>query len=269
MDTLDLAAINSNLQTKSVARKLKIIDQTGSTNQDCLLAASTGAPHGYTVLANSQTQGRGRNRVGQPVKKWESPPGVNIYTSILLRPPFPPGSRPSLTLVAGVAVASTISHFIGQTPKLKWPNDVLWQNGKLAGILVQNIENVAVVGIGLNVNATNKDFTNVGQLAISIQQITGNTQSRNEVAAVLYLQMEKWYNAFIKDPNGVHDQWLELARIIGKKLVYESLDGQKKSIIAEGLDENGFLWGYDSKGEKIVVLSGDMISVDGRKYPCF
>ena len=140
----------------------------------------------------------------------------------------------------------------------------MWNKKKLAGILVQTVENATVVGIGLNVNARQNDYENVWQLAISIYQITGKILDRNLVATVLYLELEKWYNAFVKSPVQVYDHWTKLAQITGKMLRFESSDGQMKSMTAQGIDENGFLWGYDPQGDKIVICSGELLSIDGR-----
>jgi BirA family biotin operon repressor/biotin-[acetyl-CoA-carboxylase] ligase len=119
---------------------------TGSTNDRASELAATGAPHGTMVTAHAQTAGRGRQG-----RKWTAPPGRALVGSIVIREP-----PRLLPLLAGVAVADVI----GSGAKLKWPNDVLLDGRKVAGILVEGRpqQSWAVVGIGLNVALRESDF---------------------------------------------------------------------------------------------------------------
>ncbi len=123
-------------------------DSLGSTNDEARRLAAEGAPHGTVVTARRQTAGRGR--LG---RSWSSPPG-NLYASFLLRPGVPAARASELGFVAAVAVAESCDALLPprQRVSLKWPNDVLLDGAKLAGILAEMTDDgVVVVGIGLNV----------------------------------------------------------------------------------------------------------------------
>jgi BirA family biotin operon repressor/biotin-[acetyl-CoA-carboxylase] ligase len=105
------------------------------------------APEGETVVADHQTDGRGR--LG---RSWDAPPGTSVLMSVCLRPPVEPARLPQLTVVAAGAVAEAIAAETGLTPTVKDPNDVLVEGRKVAGILAEASEGRVVLGIGVNVN---------------------------------------------------------------------------------------------------------------------
>ena len=124
---------------------------TGSTNDDALAEARAGAAHGTTFVADLQTAGRGRRQAA-----WLSPAGENLLFSVLLRPAIATPRLSGLPLVTGLAVRDAVAPLIAASPLVKWPNDILVDDKKLCGILVESqirgAEGVAVViGIGLNV----------------------------------------------------------------------------------------------------------------------
>ncbi len=122
-------------------------DTIDSTNDEVRRLANEGAAHGTVVHADEQKSGRGRL-----ARSWHSPPG-NLYMSALLRLDLPPARLAELSFVAAVAVAETVAGLL--PPRLgiivKWPNDVLVEGGKIAGILLENVDGVTILGIGLNV----------------------------------------------------------------------------------------------------------------------
>ncbi len=123
--------------------------ETDSTNERARDLAIAGAPHGTLVTAGSQLAGRGRQG-----RTWSAPPGQSLLCSMVLRPP-----HRLLPLATGVAVADALAS-LGQDPMLKWPNDVLLDGRKVAGILAEGrpAEGWAVVGIGINVAVRNQDL---------------------------------------------------------------------------------------------------------------
>lgn len=133
----------------SVGTPLTVVAQTGSTNDDAKAAAAAGAPHGALYVADAQTRGRGRGG-----KAWHSPPGQNVYMSLLLRPRLTPERLAPLSLSAGVAVARVVDAALA-VPRamIKWPNDIYLDAHKVAGILVESIPGAVVIGVGLNVSS--------------------------------------------------------------------------------------------------------------------
>jgi BirA family biotin operon repressor/biotin-[acetyl-CoA-carboxylase] ligase len=130
---------------------LVAVAETGSTNDDALDAAKRGSPHGAVFVADAQRSGRGRRG-----SAWSSPPGENLTFSVLLRPTVPPERISAIALVAGLAVRAATAARVSHGVVIKWPNDVLCNDRKLAGILVESrmdgaTVDAVVVGIGVNV----------------------------------------------------------------------------------------------------------------------
>jgi BirA family transcriptional regulator, biotin operon repressor / biotin---[acetyl-CoA-carboxylase] ligase len=149
---LDLAQVRARLNAKRLGTKFHYFTEISSTNSLARELAEKGAAEGEVVVAESQSQGRGR--LG---RRWESPPLVNLYLSAILRPKLAPVHAPQITLMAAVALVESVGAFITQKATIKWPNDVLVDGKKLAGILTEAVcirERVeyVILGIGVNVN---------------------------------------------------------------------------------------------------------------------
>ena len=139
-------------RVREVVHEVLLFDRVGSTNQIALEMASNGLPGGIVILAESQEQGKGR--LG---RKWFSPEGVNLYLSLFLRPHQPPREFPLFSLATSVALVDAVARVTGLSPAIKWPNDVLIQDKKIAGILLESETGGGqtpplVIGIGVNVN---------------------------------------------------------------------------------------------------------------------
>src|SRR5262249_34644618 len=144
---LDAARLNGALAPwPGLWREVRVVEETGSTNADLLAEAQAGAREGLVLVAEAQTAGRGR--MG---RRWISPPRRSLPFSVLLRPAVPAGLLGWLPLLAGVAVASALERTAGVDARLKWPNDVLADGAKLAGILAERWGSAIVVGTGINV----------------------------------------------------------------------------------------------------------------------
>src|SRR5215472_4664985 len=145
---LDAASLRrAALRPDGLWREIEVVPRTGSTNADLLARALRGEPEGVLLAAEEQTAGRGR--MG---RAWVSPPYAALTFSLLMRPDVPPARRGWLPLLAGVAVATAVTELTGVQARLKWPNDVLAGEAKLAGILAEAVGDAVVVGIGLNVS---------------------------------------------------------------------------------------------------------------------
>ena len=148
----NLPELESALAGTIFAGNLHFAPSTGSTNNDALAAARSGAPHGSVFFADEQTAGRGRGD-----HQWHSSPGDGLYVSVLLRPSLPMQRLLLLPLAAGLAAAQAIRSVSSLTVDLRWPNDLLLGPSKTGGILVEaNSEGgqvaYAVTGIGINVH---------------------------------------------------------------------------------------------------------------------
>jgi len=144
---LDAARLNAALASRpGLWREVRVVAETGSTNADLLAKARSGAAEGLVLVAEAQTSGRGR--MG---RRWISPPRRALTFSVLLRPAVPAGLLGWVPLLAGVAVASALGQTAGVGARLKWPNDVLVDDAKIAGILAERWGNAVVIGTGINV----------------------------------------------------------------------------------------------------------------------
>ncbi|HWS15327.1 MAG TPA: biotin--[acetyl-CoA-carboxylase] ligase, partial [Candidatus Methylomirabilis sp.] len=156
-DRIDEGELRETLRHGLPWTDLLCLAVTDSTNRVAMEMAEHGAKHGTVVVADAQTAGRGR--MG---RRWESPPGKNLYVSMLLRPPVPTVEAPQLSLVTGVALADAVEA-MGVSASLKWPNDLYLGERKAAGILAEMASDPdgvrhVVIGVGLNVNMEEADF---------------------------------------------------------------------------------------------------------------
>ncbi|MBW2630539.1 MAG: biotin--[acetyl-CoA-carboxylase] ligase [Deltaproteobacteria bacterium] len=242
-----------------IGNRIHFFDELDSTNNHAVSLAGDGAGEGEVVIADCQTAGRGRLRD----RVWHSPPGRNLYTSIILRPDIQPASAQGLTLVAGVAVTELLS---GYCPvALKWPNDILAGDRKISGILTemrikgQNLDSV-VVGIGINVNMEPTDFQEeLRNISTSLKEQTSSSISRLDLTVDLYRLFEKWYRIFIDEGFiSVRDQWIEYSDIIGKTIEVTDRGVVQRGGICRGIDSEGALLLIDEKNRTRRVLSGDV-----------
>jgi BirA family transcriptional regulator, biotin operon repressor / biotin---[acetyl-CoA-carboxylase] ligase len=222
--------------------RIKILEETDSTNQNALELGLKDAPEGTVILAEKQRAGRGRlGRI------WESPSHRNLYLSVILRPNLPPSSVSPITLVAGIACHQALSRFIKTGLRLKWPNDLWVDSRKIGGILTemeaeQDKVHLVVVGIGLNINSRPEDFSpELRPLATSIAIETQKKHSRSQVAGLLLSSLFQHYRTFLKEGfDGMRRKWEELSRMRGAKVKVDEGDRAFEGV-CEGLDENGFL----------------------------
>lgn len=258
--------IKNNLKTSFIGKPLYFYSNIDSTNTAAYTLALNGAKEGTCVVADCQTKGKGR--LG---RRWESPKGVNIYTSIILRPDIPPTTAPKLTLMSAVAVVETISNFLNNgsgcksEPAVKWPNDILLNSKKVSGILTEmNSEtdkiNFIILGIGVNLNMTRdmlpKDLRTI---ATSLKEETGKDISRIDFLNTLYLNIEKWHKDFLK--NGfapVCEAWKTYFNMAGKTVNINDADRQIEGI-ALTIDDNGHLLVREKSGKIVKIISGDVV----------
>jgi BirA family biotin operon repressor/biotin-[acetyl-CoA-carboxylase] ligase len=198
-----------------------------------LLAA--GASHGTLVIAEEQTAGMGR--LG---RSWISEPETGIYASILLRLSLSPANLPIASLVLGLATAEAIHKATHVACDLRWPNDVLANERKIAGILTHLVDGCVIAGIGLNVNQTSFP-SGLRTPATSLRiESSGRIQSREMLIVALIESLEGFCSSLETDgPDVILRAFTSASSYaINRRVVVE--EGGKKGITA-GLDENGFL----------------------------
>ena len=251
--------MHARLTSRVIGRTLRVVETIGSTNDAAMAAGHAGEAEGLAILADRQERGRGRSG-----RAWASLPGVGLYTSILLRPAVPPRQAPLLTIVAGLAVADAIKAFVQIEPSLKWPNDVLLDGRKVAGILTematvgQQIGHV-VVGIGVNVRHRLADFpTDVQATATSIELIGRRRAERGEVAVAVYSALDRWYTAFCDGERiGILAEARARTATLGRPVTVQAGSEQWKGTALD-LDAEGALLVQDEEGVVRRVLADEV-----------
>lgn len=256
--SLNIAFLRKNLENNLFGRHIVYHQQTESTNDDAFSLAIKGAGEGTAVLADSQSRGRGRHQ-----REWYSPPGKNIYVSVILKPKINLREASQIPIVAGVAMAETIERFYTGDISLKWPNDVLLDDKKVCGILTQlkvshDMIHFIVLGVGLNVNIGWEEFPeDLKATASSLFMKTGTFFEREGVIIILFENLAKWYKKLLTAGfEDIKAAWMEKTDMIGKNVAIGCL-GEVTSGRVVGIDDDGSLILINDKKEKITVSAGD------------
>lgn len=294
-DKLSAGEISKELTGKWAGRSLYYFDTTGSTNADAKEKLAEGNPEGTLVVADMQTEGRGRRG-----RSWSSPKGDSIYMSLGLKPVFSPDKASMVTLVMALAIAKTVrtgsnrantnmadssiadtnkadtnkadssianSSIIPVEAMIKWPNDIVVNGKKVCGILTElNLEkngiSSLVIGVGINVNG--KDFPQeIKETATSLFLETGQKFSRAQLIADIMEQFEKEYEKFVakEDLSELLEEYNSF--LINRDKKVKVLDPKEEwEGIARGINEKGELLVETSLGQIVEVYAGE-VSVRG------
>ena len=241
-DLIEEKELVSLLSHPAFWKTFRFLPVTDSTNSRAVELAEKGALHGTIVCADSQTAGRGR--LG---RRWESPPGINLYLSLLLRPSIDPACAPQLTLVTAVALAMSVEEVTGLRAMLKWPNDLYLGDRKAAGILAEMSADFdtlrhVVIGVGLNVNAEQSSFPEgLSAKATSLRIAGGRSFSRVAVLARFLDSFAVNYGKFLAGGFGVLlPEWSRRDALKGKKAVLRHGDKEMAGRCM-GIDGSGML----------------------------
>ncbi len=242
-----------------LGQRIERRERVASTNDEAGLLARAGAPHGTVIVAEEQTSGRGRYG-----RSWHSPPGDNLYLSVVLRPDLAPERAPPITLAGGLGVADAVNN-AGVPASLKWPNDVVVTGRKLAGVLTemntrgQQLEHV-ILGIGVNVNARELP-PEIAALATSLRLELGREVDREAFMGALLPALERWLDAFFEGGVGaLADAWTERAALDGGRVRADAEDGPVEGEPV-GLDDEGALLIEDDAGRRHRVVSGEVARI--------
>jgi BirA family biotin operon repressor/biotin-[acetyl-CoA-carboxylase] ligase len=256
-DKLLPAEVLEGLKTRVFTGPVHHFETLDSTNDLAKKLAAQGAPEGAVVVAEAQTGGRGR--LG---REWNSPPGVGLYVSLVLRPMLPPMELPQITLTTAVAVVRAVRRVAGVAPGIKWPNDLLVNGKKLGGILTEmetesdRIRHV-VVGLGLNVN--NPGFPpELAGTATSLSLAGGGAYSRVKLLQAWLEEFEALYGRFLNQgfPE-ILEEWKRADETLGKAVTVRQ---GPREISGQALDvaPDGALLLRTANGEIVRVTSGEI-----------
>ena len=211
--------------------------------------AKRGADEGSVVITSKQTKGRGRNR-----SLWESPEG-GLYMSVILRPAVWASESHKLVYLAGNAAASALAGTIGKRIEIKWPNDLMYAEKKVGGVLCESYSvgrelEFGIMGIGINTNVTSFAPDLVGK-ATSVHQITGFELDNDKLAGSVLNEISRRYEDFPDNFQELLDEWRELTTTLGRDIICDGVKGRARDI-----DEEGYLLFVDEDGEETWIVSG-------------
>ena len=257
--------IFSGLETSRFGRRYYYFPEVDSTNTLAHELAQQGAPEGTLIVSEYQSGGKGRlGRI------WCSPAGGNIYLSLILRPPVSPGRAGQVSLLAALATARAIEEATGLKTAVKWPNDVLIEDRKVAGILSELHMNSGrvdfiICGIGINVSVSTEEFPpEVRTRAASLGECVQGRVSRVEIIQALLTSLESIYDEFLERGfSHFVPEWASRSMLEGKEVKVVE-EGGFIAGRARGINGDGALLFESEDGTMRPILAGDVtISLGG------
>jgi BirA family biotin operon repressor/biotin-[acetyl-CoA-carboxylase] ligase len=261
-DCLYPEEVQAGLRTSWLAQDLRYYETVDSTNRVAQELARAGCVHGATVVAETQSAGRGR--LG---RSFHSPPGLNLYTSIVLRPRIPTTEAPTWILAAAVGVAETIAQSL-EAPdqvEIKWPNDVLLGGLKTSGILMElgaeaTRVDFLVLGIGINLNVDRDSFPEeFRSRATSLAAHGGRPIDRLAFTRRLYRTLEEIFEVCSERGfEAIRPRFESRFAMRGRRVRVVELNGSERSGTALGIDADGALRIRQPDGLESRVIAGDV-----------
>ena len=229
-----------------------------STMHEAARLAAEGCEHGTVVIADEQTAGQGRQG-----RSWHSEPNAGLYVSVVLRPAGRADFLPTLTLALGLATADAIAETTGLTCDLRWPNDVMLEGAKVAGILVQLIDSAAIAGIGVNVNQTAFP-PEIAAEATSLRIVSDQPHSREQLLVALLGAVNRYCD--VLEGQAGPDTILQLFSRRSSYARNKRVRVEQGTSVVEGttagLDPSGFLILRKDDGTESLVLAGGVRPVE-------
>ncbi len=257
IEMLDRRLIKSHLSAvaRASAKRIEILDTINSTNHYLMEMLSQGIENGHTCFAEQQKSGRGRRG-----RTWISPFGRNIYLSIHWCYLLSPARLSGASLAAGVAVIHALEQLGVTGLGLKWPNDIMWSNRKLAGLLLevsgeQSGPSHLILGLGLNTKITATEASAIDQPWVDLSAIPGGSSiSRNRLAAILLESLLDMLSRFeVEGLSEVRKVWHQYDIYLGKAVTL--LLGEKRIY--------GIYQGIDDSGAVLINQNGNTVSFYG------
>lgn len=238
------ALLRTLRRESSLWDELQVLPQTGSTNADVAAAARAGRGEGLVVVAEQQVSGRGRLD-----RQWVSPPRSGLTFSMLLRPDVEPARRPLLTLLVATAAAVAAIARTDCDVRVKWPNDLVVDDRKLAGLLAEVVGDAVVVGLGLNVSTRRDELPRDDATSLELER--GQPVDRAPLLLAVLRAVESAYRGWL-DADGDADMVLRPYRALSATLgrtVRAELPGGA-ALVGEAVD-------VDSYGRLLLEVGGE------------
>jgi BirA family biotin operon repressor/biotin-[acetyl-CoA-carboxylase] ligase len=253
-EQLDIPCFEQRLRTAYVGRRIAHHQSVATTMDIAAGEARAGAPEGTTVLAEEQTAGRGRMQ-----RHWVSPPGVNLYVTVIMRPRL--DQLRYLAMLTPLAICEAIEEVTGLQPRIKWPNDLLIAGKKVCGILIESeIEDdrvdYALVGSGINVNLDTTAVPEISDIATSVMQECGREILREELLATWLNRFEALYEA-VRRGEVVSTGWKQRLDTLGQPVSVQTPGGKQEGVAVDADSDGALILRLDD-GRHIRVESGEL-----------
>jgi BirA family biotin operon repressor/biotin-[acetyl-CoA-carboxylase] ligase len=256
---LTVESIVQQLKTRTIGSNVVFHAVVDSTNRAAMATVEAKTPHGTVVVADGQTQGRGRlGRV------WVSPPGMNLYFSVVLHRDATLPAITWLPLLVSLAVSRAVQRVSGLASRLKWPNDVIIDRThpprKLAGVLAEATEHAVVIGVGVNVNMASEAFTPpLEPIATSVMIETGRRMDRSELLAEILWQTEQLCDPATQSVDNNMDAYREACSTLGKNVQVTLTEGSQMEGVAVAIAADGALCVRKPHGSTVEIRAGDVV----------
>jgi BirA family biotin operon repressor/biotin-[acetyl-CoA-carboxylase] ligase len=239
---------------------ITILDSTASTNDAAMAAAEkTGAPEGIVVAADAQTGGKGR--MG---RSWISPPGCNLYFTVILAPRLPAEDLSLISLAAPVAAVRAVRSAAALEATIKWPNDIMIADRKTGGILIEmksgrNGSTLVALGMGINVNMPLESLPpEIRARSTSLMEEKGMPVERMPLLGAILSELEPLYKFLLNGNKGaIIRPWIELNSTLGRDVTVEGT-GRAFSGKAQSINDRGELMILCASGTVETVRAGDV-----------
>ncbi|MFL6138172.1 MAG: biotin--[acetyl-CoA-carboxylase] ligase [Frankiaceae bacterium] len=248
------AALHHHAGPARMWRRVVVVGSTGSTNADVVAAARAGEAEGLVVVAEHQAAGRGRLD-----RTWTSPPRAGLTFSMLLRPDVPMAARPLLPLLVATAAAAAASERADVDVHLKWPNDLVVDHRKVAGLLAEAVGDAVVVGVGMNVSTRRAELPRADSTSLVLER--GEPVDRQALLLAVLRTVSEHYAAWVEQGGaapGVLARYRARSATLGRRVRVELPSGEALTGTAADIDDGGRLV-VDAPGGRRVVSAGDVV----------
>ncbi len=256
IDPLDASVMSEGLADSPVRWDIRCLAETDSTNQNILDQGKKGEPEGIAIAADTQSKGRGRMK-----RIWESSLGLGLWMSILLRPNWPREHFYRAGFVASLSLCQSLRDLSGIPLQIKWPNDILIQQKKIAGILVESVHQsntppLLAVGIGVNVHHRIEDFSpEIRDKATSLALEKPPAPSRNLVANRFLRHFGDYYHS---PWDSTFELWRNLCSSLGNIISFSDGTDTWQGMLLE-IDSTGILHLRLESGQTKLFHSGEIL----------
>ncbi len=252
MSGLDVERVSSLLQSGEIRWSLHYEAACESTQDLARAAVVDGVEEGWVVVTDLQRQGRGRQG-----RTWIAPSGKALLFSVVLRPPI--DVIPLMPLLVGLSVAGGIELSTGAAPDLKWPNDVLLNGKKLAGVLLEHPPGPAIIaGIGINVDQQRPELP---EGATSLASVLGSAVERERLLAAILNDLGNAYERADRESvKWIVPAWRSRSSMLGNSITFQQ-NGALVEAVAEDIGDDGALLVRMADGTRVALVAGEVASV--------